>query len=85
MHARLAEPWTCLVVVLIALPFGMPAGRRNVFVGVAGSIFIAFAYFLLLRFALALGTGGYLPAWLAAWLPNSGFAAAGILLFRRWR
>ena len=85
LHARLAEPWTCLVVVLIALPFGMPAGRRNVFAGVAGSIFIAFSFFILLRFSLALGTGGYLPGVVAAWLPNVIFATVGIVLTRRLR
>jgi lipopolysaccharide export system permease protein len=85
LHARLAEPWTCMVVVLIALPFGMPAGRRNVFVGVAGAIFIAFGFFVLMRFSLALGTGGYLPGAIAAWLPNLAFATTGILLTRRLR
>lgn len=85
LHARLAEPWTCLVVVLIALPFGMPAGRRNVFAGVAGAIFIAFSFFVLLRLSLALGTGGYLPGVIAAWLPNVVFATTGIILTRRLR
>ncbi|MCB1126032.1 MAG: LptF/LptG family permease [Verrucomicrobiae bacterium] len=55
------------------------------FVGVASSIFIAFVYFVLNRFALALGTGGYLPALLAAWLPNLAFAGTGIWLTRRVR
>lgn len=85
LHARLAEPWTCLVVVLIALPFGMPAGRRNVFIGVAASIFIAFSFFILLSFSLVLGRGGYLPGVMAAWLPNVVFATTGIVLTRRLR
>ena len=46
-YGRLAAPWTCLVVVLIAIPFGAASGRRNLFVGVAGSIFICFAYFVI--------------------------------------
>ena len=72
---------TCLVVVLVALPFGARANsRRNVMVGVASSIFIVFFYFILLRTGLALGTGGYLPAWLAAWLPNVIFATLGLVL-----
>jgi lipopolysaccharide export system permease protein len=80
-HARLAQPWTCLVVVLVALPFGSSAtSRRNVFVGVASSIFIVFVYFIVLRLGLALGTGGYVPPWLAAWAPNVLFAATGTLL-----
>jgi lipopolysaccharide export system permease protein len=85
LHARLAQPWTCLVVVLIAIPFGAPSGRRNVFVGVASSIFIGFIYFVLLRLGLALGTGGIIPAWLAAWLPNLLFGSAGFFLIQRVR
>ena len=33
LEGRLATPWTCLVVVLIAMPFGAASGRRNVYVG----------------------------------------------------
>ena len=83
LQERLAAPWTCVVVVLIALPFGALSARRNTFAGVASSVFICFAFFILLRLALALGSGGYMPPWLAAWLPNFAFAAAGIWLTRR--
>ena len=82
-HGRIAQPFTCLVVVLVALPFGAVSGRRNVFVGVAGSVGICFLYFILMRWGLALGTVGYLPAVLAAWLPNLAFAGAGAVLLRR--
>jgi lipopolysaccharide export system permease protein len=84
-HARLAAPWTCLVVVLVALPVGaITTHRRNVFVGVANSIFICFTYFVLMKVGLALGTGEFTPPWLGAWLPNWFFAALGLyLLFRR--
>jgi lipopolysaccharide export system permease protein len=84
-HGRLATPWTCLVVVLVAIPFGAPSGRRNLFFGVAGSIFIGFAYFILEKFSLAFGMSGHLPGWLAAWLPNILFAALGIVLTFRVR
>ena len=84
-HGRWAAPWTCLVVVLIALPFGAASGRRNVFVGVASSIFICFAYFILQRVCNTLGIGEKLPPWLAAWLPNLAFGAAGVWLVSRIR
>jgi lipopolysaccharide export system permease protein len=84
-YGRLATPWTCLVVVLIAIPFGAPSGRRNLFFGVAGSIFIGFAFFVLQKVSLALGVNGQLPAWLAAWLPNLIFATAGVVLTLRVR
>ncbi len=82
-HARLAGPWTCLVVVLIAVPFSVAPGRRNLFYGVAGSIGIAFAYFVLQKFGFALGQSGRVPGWMAAWLPNGVFALAGIVLTAR--
>ena len=61
LHERLAAPWTCLVVVLIAIPFGAASGRRNLFVGVAGSIFICFRFF-----RAPAGRTGTGPQWLAA-------------------
>lgn len=82
-HGRLAQPFTCLVVVLVALPFGAMGGRRNVYAGVAGSVGICFFYFVLLRWGLALGTAGYIPAVLAAWLPNLIFAGTGMALMRK--
>ena len=85
LEGRLAAPWTCIVVVLIAIPFGAAGGRRNVFVGVASSIVICFIYFVLLQIGLALGTSGRLSAWLAAWFPNLAFALVGLWMTARIR
>jgi lipopolysaccharide export system permease protein len=85
LHGRIAAPWTCLVVVFIAIPFSAAPGRRNLFFGVAGSIFICFAYFILQQVGLAMGANGYMPAWVAAWLPNMIFATLGIVLTLRIR
>ena len=81
-HGRIAWPWTCLIVVLIAIPFGAPSGRRNVFAGVAMSIFFCFAYFILMRLGLALGTRGTFPPWFAAWFPNIIFGGGSIWFIR---
>ena len=85
LHGRMAAPWTCLVVVLIAIPFGAASGRRNVFVGVASSILICFIYFVLQQISLALGTSGKLPPWLAGWCPNLAFAITGVCMTARVR
>lgn len=85
LHGRLAAPWTCLVIVLIALPFGAMTGRRNVFAGVASSIVICFAYFVLLQMGLAFGSGGIVPPWIAAWAPNVLFSLGGIITTWRLR
>jgi len=85
LQGRISAPFTCLAVVLIALPFGARSGRQNVFVGVAGSIFICFAYFILQKISFGLGVAGYLPPVVAAWLPNALFGGAGIVLMSRVR
>jgi lipopolysaccharide export LptBFGC system permease protein LptF len=85
LHGRLASPFTCLVVVLIAVPFAAASGRRNVFVGVAGSICICFLYFILQQFGLAFGSSGHMPPWLAAWFPNIIFGVTGLWLMGRVR
>jgi lipopolysaccharide export system permease protein len=85
LYGRLAAPWTCLVVVLIAIPFGAPSGRRNVFVGVASSLAICFVYYFVLLLGLALGTGGWVAPWIAAWSPNLSFGLAGLWLTTRVR
>jgi len=85
LHARLATPWTCFVVVLIAIPFGVASGRRNVFVGVAGGIFICLTYVVIQRFTLALGVGDKISPWIAAWSPNLAFGTAGLWMTARVR
>jgi len=85
LQERIAMPVTCVVVALIAIPFGAAPGRRNIFVGVAGSIFICLVYFVLQRVSLAFGSSGAWPAWLAAWLPNLFFGVSGLILMMRIR
>ena len=41
---------------------------------------MGFAYWMLLSLGFALGRGGALPPFVAAWLPNMFFAATGLLL-----
>ena len=84
-NGRFAGPFTCVVVILIGVPFAAASGRRNVFVGVAASITIFFVYFLVQQFGLAFGEVGRVPAWLAAWLPNLAFGLVGLWMMSRVR
>jgi lipopolysaccharide export system permease protein len=85
LHGRFAGPFTCLVVVIVAIPFSARSGRRNVFVGVAASLFIFFTYFFLQQFGLTLGETGWMPPWLGAWFPNLFFGIGGMFLMTRVR
>jgi lipopolysaccharide export system permease protein len=85
LHGRFAGPFACLVVVLVAIPFSAGSGRRNIFVGVAASIFIFFAYFFLQQIGLTFGETGGMPPWLGAWFPNLFFGIGGLYLISRVR
>jgi len=85
LHGRFAGPFTCLVVVIVAIPFSARSGRRNIFVGVAASIFIFFTYFVLQQLGLTLGESGWMPSWLGAWFPNLFFGIGGVLLMSKVR
>lgn len=85
LHGRFAGPFACLVVIIVAIPFSARSGRRNLFVGVAASIFIFFAYFFLQQVGLAFGETGWMPGWLGAWFPNLFFGIGGLWLMSRVR
>jgi lipopolysaccharide export system permease protein len=81
LQYRLALPWTCLVVVLMAAPLGIGYSRRGVLGGVAIAIVLVFLHgYLFTHLFLALGEGDHIPAWVAAWMPNIVFTAVGLYL-----
>ena len=78
---RLALPWTCLVVVLMAAPLGIGYSRRGVLGSVAVAIVLVFLHgYLFTHLFLALGEGAHIPAWIAAWMPNIAFMVVGLYL-----
>jgi len=84
LQYRLALPWTCLVVVLIAAPLGIGYSRRGILSSVAASIILVFSMNFLTHLFLALGEGDRVSALTAAWTPNLIFAVIGVyLLFLR--
>jgi len=85
LHGRFAGPGACLVVVLVAIPFAAATGRRNVFVGVAASVLIFFAYYVLQQLGFVFGETGRAAPWLAAWLPNLVFGIGSLAMISRVR
>jgi lipopolysaccharide export system permease protein len=82
-YFRWAQPWICLVVVLLATPLGIVFSRRGVAGGVAVAVFLAAMMLFSTEVFLALGDSGYMPPVLAAWATNIVFT--GIALFLLWR
>jgi lipopolysaccharide export system permease protein len=80
LQYRLALPWTCLVIALIAAPLGIGYSRRGILSSVAAAILIVFAMNFATHLFLALGEGARISNWAAAWTPNVIFGVLGLIL-----
>jgi lipopolysaccharide export system permease protein len=81
-HYRIALPWTCLIVALIAAPLGVGFSRRGVLTSVATAILLIFALNFSTHLFLALGEGARIPAWIAGWAPIIVFGTIGLYLLQ---
>ncbi|MEP4078502.1 LptF/LptG family permease [Haloferula sp.] len=82
-HHRWAQPFNCLVVVMLATPLGVVFSRRGTTGGVAVTVFLCVGMLFFTSICLSLGDAGFLPPLLAAWLPNLAFGALALFLFQR--
>jgi LPS export ABC transporter permease LptG len=80
LHRKIAFPLVTLVMTFLAIPFGVTTGRKGALYGIGLAIALAFSYFFLTAFFLAVGSTSVLPAALAAWAPNILFMAGAIYL-----
>jgi lipopolysaccharide export system permease protein len=80
LQYRVALPWTCTVVALIAASLGVGYSRRGILSSVAAAILLVFAMNFVIHLFLALGEGARIPTWAAAWTPNMIFGIIGLVL-----
>jgi LPS export ABC transporter permease LptG len=80
LEYRIALPWTCAVVALIAAALGVGYSRRGILSSVAAAILLVFAMNFVIHLFLALGEGARIPNWAAAWTPNIIFGIIGLVL-----
>ena len=80
LQYRVALPWTCLVISLIAVPLGIGYSRRGILSSVAAAIVLVFLMNFVTHLFLALGEGARIPTWAAAWTPNALFGMVGLVL-----
>ncbi|HMP91182.1 MAG TPA: LptF/LptG family permease [Kiritimatiellia bacterium] len=85
LHHRLAQPWMCLVVTLLGIPFGNQTGRKGALTGFMLSIGMFFGYYALMNVGLYLGKEEYLLPWLSGWIPNIVFFVTGTVMIYRMR
>ena len=90
LHYKISFPFISLVVIFLGVPLGLlNAGRRGsgALAGFGISLGLCLAYYAFSMVTLALGKSGWIPAPVAAWLPNIVFITLGIAIathiFRR--
>jgi lipopolysaccharide export system permease protein len=82
LQAKMAFPWVCVLMCLVATAIG-PRGqvrREGLAMAVAAGIGIAFLYWFSHSFCISLGYGGVLPPFLAAWTSNLIFLSLAALI-----
>ncbi len=70
LQRKLAFPFVTFVMTLLAVPFGVAAGRRGTVYGIGLGIVLALGYWIAFSAFIALGKAGLLSPVLAAWSPN---------------
>ena len=70
LQRKFAFPLVTFVMTLLAIPFGVSAGRRGALYGIGLGIAIALSYWLLSSVFIAIGKAGVLTPLMAAWTPN---------------
>ena len=82
-YALLAAPFSCLVVVGIAVPFALAGVRTNPMVGVSKAMGFFAIFYVLMSIASIFGERQIIPAMLAAWIPNLTMLAISAHLFEK--
>lgn len=83
LHKREALPFALLAFTLIGIPIGLLISRGKEAFGFGMSLIFAFGYYILLIGGRYLALRGYLPIYLACWMPNLILGLVGQILIIR--
>ena len=85
LHQKIAYPFACIVIIFVGLPFALVTGKRKglTFASVGIALAIGFLFYVVNAVGLALGKGGALTPFMAAWLAPVLFTAGGIYLIKK--
>lgn len=80
MYNRFALPLASLVCALVGAPLGVQKQRGSSSLGFGLSVIVILIYYSIMTLGNALGNGGRIPTYLAAFLPDIICGIAGIFL-----
>ncbi len=82
-HSILANPFSIVIVIGLAVPFAVSGVRVNPMVGVAKTIGLFFVYYLVANLATLMGEREIIEPAVAGWVPNSIMVLTALWLNRR--
>lgn len=82
-HFRFAQPFICIIIVLLAIPLGISFSRNSSGGGITIAILLSAIMLFCSEVFPTLGESGHLPPALAAWATNIIFGFVALFLFHR--
>ena len=82
-HVRIARVFSCLVLVLLAIPSSVTFQRRGTMKGIGIAVVLAAFMLFLYRVFPSLGEAGLIQAWISAWIPNVLYTIVAVYIFRK--
>lgn len=83
LHQRLALPVSCLLLGLLSVPLGTLFHQRSRMTGITLGLGAFLAYYVMLSAGKGMAEAFFIPAWLAAWLPNIATLLITVYLWRK--
>ncbi|MBI3565501.1 MAG: LptF/LptG family permease, partial [Elusimicrobia bacterium] len=83
-QAKLAYPFANVVICALGIPIALRLRRSSRVISFCAALALSFAYLWFMEIARAMGVGGTLPPWAAAWAADAAFGSAALVLIRRW-
>jgi len=78
LYAKPAAAMACLVLILIGIPFSIQPVRGGTAMGLSLGLGVGLAFYGINALSIALGKGGWLPPFIAAWGAPLAFSGFGI-------
>jgi len=85
LSLKIAIPVTCLIIALFGAPLATSTQRGGAAVGIGISLATTILFLMLIQITKAIGQGGVIPPYLAAWLPSLLFGTIGAVLLAKVR
>lgn len=85
LHHKLAEPFVCIIIVLLGIPVGAHTGRKGAFAGIMLAIGMFFAFYATQFFMEYLAKQMLIVPWTGSWSAVVAFLIIGTVMTHRMR